>query len=150
MTKKAIRTVPSELPHARIYLDDLFEIEAILLDEFSKLTNPPSVSFEYEIDGNVMMTTHDELLDHGGHTTDFSLNICTTRSGFGGRAILTILETGDRVSIFRMLLKIKSGPFSEGLSKSLTHAKIGSRPLSRPCRFHLRFGFGRSVASWGH
>ena len=75
MTTTAIRKVPSSLPHARIYLDDLFEIENLLRDEFLKRFDASSISFEYAIDKSVAMTTHEELIEHGGYAAHFSLSV---------------------------------------------------------------------------
>jgi hypothetical protein len=56
-------------------LDDLFEIEQILTDRFSKFPNPPQFSFQYEVEGSLRMTTHQDLIDHGGSCTVFRLGI---------------------------------------------------------------------------
>jgi hypothetical protein len=77
MAKTTILSVPSELPHASIYLDDLFEIERILYQYFSELPNSPTISFHYIIDETIRMTTHDDLISHGGESEDFSLIIET-------------------------------------------------------------------------
>ena len=87
MTTTTIRKVPRSLPHARIYLDDLFEIENLLRDEFSKRYDAASISFEYVVDNSISMTTHDELVEHGGYATHFSLS-ASAGSRFLGSALL--------------------------------------------------------------
>ncbi|MFZ1087568.1 MAG: hypothetical protein WAN35_21605, partial [Terracidiphilus sp.] len=80
MTKTAIRTIPTQLPHASLYLDDLFEIEDILLKEYAKLPKPIDISFEYEIDGKIKLTTHQELEEHAGHSHYFTMRSCSSGS----------------------------------------------------------------------
>jgi hypothetical protein len=75
MTKTAIRSVPTKLPHASIYLDDLFEIEDILSSEYLRLPTPPKISFQYEIDGKLLLTTHEELIEHEGYNSKFTLHV---------------------------------------------------------------------------
>jgi hypothetical protein len=94
LTTTAIRSVPTNLPHARIFLDDLIEIESLLIDEFSRLPNAESISFEYAIDGNIAMTTHEELIEHGGYATEFSLSISN-----GSRRLSTgLLDIGGGIN----------------------------------------------------
>lgn len=75
MTKTAIRTIPSELPHASIYLDDLFEIEDIFANQAKRLPAPVPITFEYIVDRSIKMTTHEELIEHGGSCSEFSLRL---------------------------------------------------------------------------
>jgi hypothetical protein len=77
LSKTAIRQVYRELPHARLYLDDLVEIESILSEAHSRLANPSTIVFEYEVDREVKLTTHQDLKDHEGFSTYFVLNIVT-------------------------------------------------------------------------
>jgi hypothetical protein len=90
MTTTAIRSLPKELPYARIFLDDLYEIEAILSEEMAKLPRPRLISFEYEIDGTTKVTTHEELESHGGHSNRFSLNLVSPDPLFWGRLVLRL------------------------------------------------------------
>jgi hypothetical protein len=75
LTTTAIRSVPTQLPHASIYLDDLFEIEEIISNELAKLPKPRSASFEYSIDKQISVTTHAELIEHEGSSKDFILHL---------------------------------------------------------------------------
>src|ERR1035437_3534387 len=88
MVKSAIRSIPRELPHASIYLDDLFEIEQILSERFSKLPNLPEFSFQYEVEGSLRMTTHQDLIDHGGSCTSFRLGIVSVESSYSENCVL--------------------------------------------------------------
>lgn len=90
LTKTAIREVPQELPHARIFLDDIFEVEAILQGSYAKLPNAPPVGFEYTIDDRIKLTTHEELEEHEGFSSNFSLFVVNNGSCFGGRKVLSI------------------------------------------------------------
>ncbi|HET9101362.1 MAG TPA: hypothetical protein VFN62_13285 [Acidobacteriaceae bacterium] len=72
MTKTPIRDVPRKLPHARIYLDDLFEVEDIL-KAYADRSDVSFIGFEYEIDNKVKLTTRDELKEHEGYSSRFSL-----------------------------------------------------------------------------
>jgi hypothetical protein len=80
LAKTAIRNVPTDLKHADIYLDDLFEIEEILSEPFARTNDPSTISFEYEIDDEVRLTTREELREHGGSSSKFRLNIILTRT----------------------------------------------------------------------
>jgi hypothetical protein len=75
LSKTAIRPVNRHLPHARLYLDDLYEIEAILSAACAKLKDPPTIAFEYEVDQGFKLTTHQDLKDHEGFSSYFDLNI---------------------------------------------------------------------------
>jgi len=89
MTKTIIRKAP-ELPNARLYLDDLFEIEGILLEEYAKLKDTPPISFEYEIGGNLVLTTHEELIEHEGYTSTFQLNVASPEWRFKEQRVLVL------------------------------------------------------------
>jgi hypothetical protein len=91
VTKKLIRKLP-ELPNARLYLDDLFEIEALLVEEYGKLPDNPSISFEYEIDNDLVVTTHEELIEHEGHTSIFQLNIKSSEWRFRETRVLVLYK----------------------------------------------------------
>jgi len=90
LTKTAIREVPRELPHARIFLDDLFEVEAILRESYAKLPKEPPIGFEYTIDGKIRLTTHDELKEHEGYSSNFSLFVVGNSPYAGNSSILSI------------------------------------------------------------
>jgi hypothetical protein len=93
LTTSVIRKLPSELPHSRLYLDDLFEIEEILEDEFAKLQNAQPIAFEYEIDGSLVITTHEELIEHGGSSCRFALNIVSADWRLKGDGVLSFYST---------------------------------------------------------
>lgn len=93
MTVSTIRAVPFELPHARIYLDDLFEIEDLLREEISQLPDSPQVSFEYLIGKDLLITTREELSEHGEYATQFSLNMSDVNRIDSGRGLLIIYDT---------------------------------------------------------
>ncbi len=75
MTKTFIRSVPRELPHASIYLDDLFEIEDIFVNQAKILSTPIAITFEYILGSSIKITTRDELIEHGGSCSEFSLRL---------------------------------------------------------------------------
>lgn len=76
-----IREVPSDLPCARLYLDDITEIERILTSAFGV---DAGVSFEYIVGETLRITTLEELLAHGGYTTQFQLVLVMPRLGYSG------------------------------------------------------------------
>jgi hypothetical protein len=90
VTRTAIRTIPKKLPHASIYLDDLFEIEEILSCEYAKLPESPKISFEYEIDNKITVTTHEELIEHEGHSKRFALNVVSDESYLSDKRVLSM------------------------------------------------------------
>ncbi|MGB8478849.1 MAG: hypothetical protein WCE63_08410 [Acidobacteriaceae bacterium] len=90
MTKTAIREVPRELPHARIFLDDLFEVETILRESYAKLPNASPIGFEYTIDGRIKLTTHEELKEHEGYSSNFYLYVVGNSRYFGSSTVLSI------------------------------------------------------------
>jgi hypothetical protein len=105
LAKTAIRGIPRELPHARIYLDDLFEIETILSEVFRNSPDALTVEFEYEVDQEVKLTTHQELQDHEGFSSHFVLNVVSNSE---------IIRT-HRVVAFHSLLQPEfSAPFLLG------------------------------------
>jgi hypothetical protein len=90
MTTTTIRSVPRGLPKAAIYLDDLFEVERILTEAFSKLPKPRSVSFEYQVNSELKMTTHDDLIKHGGETSSFALLVISEGLVFSSRSVVSL------------------------------------------------------------
>jgi hypothetical protein len=77
MTTTRIRDVspPRKLPEARIYLDDLAEIERILITEYRNLVPPKEISFVYEIDDTTRCDSLQELEQIGGHAKDFIMRL---------------------------------------------------------------------------
>jgi hypothetical protein len=75
LTTTAIRKVPQYLSHARIYLEELFEIEDILTQEYANLPTKRPITFEYVIDHAIVINTREELIEHEGYSTDFSLRL---------------------------------------------------------------------------
>jgi len=75
VTKTAIREIPRQLPHASIYLDDLFEIEDLFLAQAAARPTPISIAFEYLLDESIKITTREELIEHGGSCSEFSLSL---------------------------------------------------------------------------
>jgi hypothetical protein len=71
--KTVIRQVPSELPHARLYIDDLVEIENLVKKLILDAENTNFEGFEYEIDETIRLTTHEELAEHRGSSSNFEL-----------------------------------------------------------------------------
>ena len=74
MAVTALRSVSKNLPHADIYLNDLWEIEAVLSQAYSKLMSEATIDFEYEVD-KYRITTKEELIAYGGYTTEFTLTL---------------------------------------------------------------------------
>jgi hypothetical protein len=109
VTTTAIRKVPTSLPHARIFLDDLFEIENLLTVEFSKLYEGSSITFEYAIDETIAMTTHQELIDHGGYTNQFSLSVL---SGAKYLATGSLIFNGSMHPLFSVPYDLRSNEWA--------------------------------------
>jgi hypothetical protein len=84
-----VRKLPSNLPDARIYLDDLQEVEQIFRD-----ASPTSdLTFEYEVagdDGADRFTSIRDLEEHGGRSSQFKLLL--TSSGSPHRGSLNVLH----------------------------------------------------------
>jgi|HubBroStandDraft_4_1064222.scaffolds.fasta_scaffold972667_1 hypothetical protein len=76
--------VPTELPHARLYLDDVQELSLILLDAYK--TKPddapaqqPTITYAR---GNLRMDSIQDLRERGGSTSDLTIKVENTyRSG---------------------------------------------------------------------
>lgn len=62
----------AELWPVRIFLDDLFEIENMIVEAYKKKGVEEIPTFVYRI-GNLRLTTHDDLLEHGGFSKKFCL-----------------------------------------------------------------------------
>lgn len=89
--KVIIRKVPTEVCHADIFLDDVKEVTDIVRDEFERLEaskNNASVTqtleFTYEVDDNYIFSALEELEDHGGKVSQFSLIANIERRFDGG------------------------------------------------------------------
>lgn len=89
MAVTAIRSVSTDLPHADIYLNDLWEIEAIFVKAYSRLVEEVAITFEYEVD-DLRITTREELIAHGGHATKFGLTLIEHRPRVSSRSLLSI------------------------------------------------------------
>jgi hypothetical protein len=82
MAVAKIRKVPSELPHARLYLDDVEELCDILLDAFRNVKKPvyapPSYSgpaIRFLIADDLEMDTVEDLRRYGGSATKFKIMV---------------------------------------------------------------------------
>ncbi len=84
-----IRTVNTTLLHARIYLDDLFEIEAYITRANLKLSPDRPITFEYRVN-HLTITTREELLAYCGASSNFALRY--TYSVGADTGLLTALE----------------------------------------------------------
>ena len=74
MTVTTVRKIPSELPHAHLYLEDVEEICKILLDAFSRpSTSQPTILFS--IGDDLQMDSIDDLERRGGSAKDFSIEV---------------------------------------------------------------------------
>jgi len=74
MTVTTVRKIPSELPHAHLYLEDVEEICKILLDAFSRpSTSQPTILFS--IGDDLQMDSIDDLERRGGPAKDFSIEV---------------------------------------------------------------------------
>jgi hypothetical protein len=74
MSVTKIRKVPSNLPYAHLYLDDIEEICKILFDAShrpDKIDNVPDITFL--IGDDLKIDTIEELREHGGSATKFSI-----------------------------------------------------------------------------
>jgi len=99
MAIKRIRELPSELPHARLYLDDIEEISTLLAEAYTsaltalnakyqaeyqlpankKVVPDEAVKIVYRI-GDSQMDSIDDLREHGGYATNFSLIVLDSTS----------------------------------------------------------------------
>ncbi len=74
MTVTTVRKIPSELPHAHLYLEDVEEICKILLDAFSRpSTSQPTILFS--IGDDLQMDSIDDLERRGGSAKDFGIEV---------------------------------------------------------------------------
>lgn len=110
MTTTTIRSVPRKLPKAAIYLDDLFEVERILSESFSRSSKPQNVSFEYRVDGDLKMTTHEDLIEHGGESSNFALLVITGADYRSVQSVVSFYGGIDPAVDFPYELKEQSWP----------------------------------------
>ena len=71
MAVKKIHEIPTELPHAHLYLDDIEEISKILLEGASPepATRHENAEIHYVV-GDLQMDTIEDLREYGGSVTD--------------------------------------------------------------------------------
>jgi hypothetical protein len=86
MAKTPIRNVPTTLPHARIYLDDLEETEQILRDSSPR---DGELEFTYEVDGTDRFTSLNEIAEHCDATSMFQMRMmCRSAHGYASVALI--------------------------------------------------------------
>jgi hypothetical protein len=75
MAIRTIKTIPSELPHARLYLDDIEEISSILLEAaaplFAKLKEEAKICYAI---GDTKMDSIKDLQTFGGDTSKLDID----------------------------------------------------------------------------
>lgn len=76
MVIQRIRNVPTELPHARLYLDDIEEISKILLESHAAVAAEikKEAKIVYSV-SDVQMDSVDDLQTHGGSVTNFGIKL---------------------------------------------------------------------------
>jgi hypothetical protein len=89
MAVHKIRETPSHLPFARLYIDDILEIESVVREALGTGTD---VRFEYIVDESVRISTLEDLLSHGGYATDFALVLCSEQLNVREQVILRLLS----------------------------------------------------------
>lgn len=73
VAKKKVRSLP-RLAHARLYLDDIVEIEEYVRAAYAaKFPDRPGLSFQYSVGGGDIFTEIEELRAHSGFTSFFQL-----------------------------------------------------------------------------
>jgi hypothetical protein len=94
--RRHTQRVPTDLPHARLYLDDIEEVTRILSEEVSQavihaperaidvltkenLTTAPATKVLYQI-GKEEMDSIDDLLNQGGSVSDLEVSVSNTGS----------------------------------------------------------------------
>jgi hypothetical protein len=75
MAIRTVRHIPDELPHARLYLDDIEEISAILRDAFAPTATKLGIESKviYKI-GDIRMDSIDDLQTRGGSTKELEVS----------------------------------------------------------------------------
>jgi hypothetical protein len=69
-----IRRIPDELPHARLYLDDIEEISKILLESHAAAEIGKKAKIVYSV-GDVQMDSIDDLQTYGGSVANFEIKL---------------------------------------------------------------------------
>lgn len=76
MTTTRIREIPSELPHAHLYLDDVEEICRLLKDAVSaKPEHPKNPSVSFLVGEDLLIDSIEDLVAHGGSATKFTIGV---------------------------------------------------------------------------
>jgi hypothetical protein len=75
MTVTTVRKIPSELPHAHLYLDDVEEICKILLDTFKTLPGNSQPNIRFSVGDNLRTDSIEDLEERGGSATHFSIEV---------------------------------------------------------------------------
>lgn len=73
MVKTKIHQFKRYLPYARIYLDDVEEIVSIYQSAFAEVAPKETCEFYFEIEDNVRLDDFEDLKQHGGHVSEFSI-----------------------------------------------------------------------------
>lgn len=80
MAKTIIRQFKRDLPYARLYLDDVEEIVSIFRSAFAavdlgltEIAPDQTCEFYFEIEDNVRLDNFEDLKQHGGHVSEFSI-----------------------------------------------------------------------------
>jgi hypothetical protein len=84
MTLTKIRSFPDELPHARLYLDDLQEISNILMEAYRRPEGDPSKqpTIMYSF-GDIRTDSIQDLRDRGGSASDVTIQLGYTTIRLG-------------------------------------------------------------------
>lgn len=72
MTITKIRPVPTSLPHARLYLDDVQEISDIFLNADVDPIQKPTITYGY---ADIRVDSIQDLRDRGGSTSELTIEI---------------------------------------------------------------------------
>jgi hypothetical protein len=93
LAKELIRKVPRQVCHADIFLDEVTEVADIVRAEFDKLEAANkdedvsrTLEFTYEVDDKFVFSTLEELENHAGKVSQFSLN-ANVESRFKGNLV---------------------------------------------------------------
>jgi hypothetical protein len=73
MANVPIRKFDNNLPHARLYLDDLKEIEELYRAAFKEVQPEGNCDFHYEIRGKMKFESLEDLQEYGGHASSFDM-----------------------------------------------------------------------------
>jgi hypothetical protein len=78
MAHVPIRKFDDKLPHARLYLDDLKEIEELYRAAIKQIEPEGSCKFHYEIRGEMRFESLQDLEEHGGYASPFDMYMTLT------------------------------------------------------------------------